>query len=97
MSKLVRTFVALSEALTRHRNGGGPNVSVGHVSFGEGSQAILGNVTQRQGEAAPDEAAASPPLLVDAKAVPMPSVENKEEIGVPVSRATEQSRTFQKK
>jgi hypothetical protein len=31
LTKLVRTFVTLSEALTRHRNGGGPNVSVGHV------------------------------------------------------------------
>jgi hypothetical protein len=87
LTKLVRTFVTLSEALTRHRNGGGPNVSVGHVSFGEGSQAIVGNVTQRQGEAAPDGAAASPPLLVDANAVPMPTAENKERMAVPEASA----------
>jgi hypothetical protein len=97
LAKLVRTFAAQMEALTRHRSGGSPSVLVGHVSFREGSQAILGNVTQNQGEAAPEETAPSPPLLVDAKAMPMPSVENKEGIAVPVSRATEESRTFQKK
>jgi hypothetical protein len=98
LAKLVRTFTAVSDALTRRRRGDSPSVSVGHVSFGEGAQAILGNVTQSQGEAAPDEAAPSPPLLVDAKAVPMPSVENKEQVPVPVSRArTEEQRTFEKR
>jgi hypothetical protein len=87
LAKLVRTFVALSDALTRRRNGGGANVSVGHVSIGEVGQAIVGNVTQSQGEAARDEAAPSPPLPVDAKAVLMPSVENKERVPVPESRA----------
>jgi len=97
-AKLVRTFGTLTEAFTRHRSGGGPNVSVGHVSISEGGQAIVGNVMQNQGEAAPDETAPSPPLLVDAKAVPMPSVENKERVPVPESRArTEESRTFEKK
>ncbi len=98
LAKLIRTFTALSDALTRRRRGDSPSVSVGHVSFSEGAQAILGNVTQSQGEAAPDEAAPSPPLPVDAKAVPMPSVENKEQVPVPVSRArTEEQRTFEKK
>ena len=98
LTKLIRTFVTLSDALTRHRNGGGPNVSVGHVSFGEGSQAIVGTVNQSRSEVAPEETAPSPPLLVDAKAVPMPSVENKEQVPVPVSRAgTEEQRTFEKK
>jgi hypothetical protein len=87
LGKLIRTFTAVSDALTRRRRGDSPSVSVGHVSFGEGAQAILGNVTQSQGQAAPDEAAASPPLLVDAKAVPMPTAENKERVPVPESRA----------
>jgi hypothetical protein len=87
LAKLIRTFATLSDALTRRRRGDSPSVSVGHVSFGEGAQAILGNVTQSQGEAAPDEAAPSPPLPVDAKAVPMPSVEDKEPVPVPESRA----------
>ena len=61
LAKLIRTFATLSDALTRRRRGDSPSVSVGHVSFGEGAQAILGNVTQSQGEAAPDEAAPSLP------------------------------------
>jgi hypothetical protein len=98
IAKLIRTFTAVSDALTRRRRGDSPSVSVGHVSFGEGAQTIVGNVTQSKGEAAPDEAAPSPPLLVDAKAVPMPSVGNKEGVAVPVSCATtEESRTFPKK
>jgi hypothetical protein len=62
LAKLVRAFTAVSDALTRRGRGGSPSFSVGHVSFGEGSQAILANVTQSQGEAAPDEAAPSAPL-----------------------------------
>ena len=69
------------------RNGGSPSVSVGHMSISDHAQAIVGNMTQIQGEAAPDEAAPSPPLPVDAKAVPMPSLENKEPAPVPESRA----------
>jgi len=81
--KLVRAFTGVSDALTRRRRVDTPSVSVGHVSFGEGAQAILGNVTQSQGEAAPGAAAPSPPLPVDAKAVPMPIVENEERGPVP--------------
>jgi len=71
LAKLIRTFTALSDALTRRRNGGSPSVSVGHMSISDHAQAIVGNMTQIQGEAAPDEAAPSPPLPVDAKAVPI--------------------------
>ena len=92
LAKLVRTFAAQMEALTRHRSGGSPSVLVGHVSVSQGGQAIVGNVTQSQDEAGSDEATPSPPLLVDAKAVPMPSVEeNKERVPVPASH------TFEKK
>ena len=87
LAKLIHTFTALVEALRRRRNGGSPSVSVGLMSISDHAQAIVGNTTQIQGEAGPDEAAPSPPLPVDAKAVPMPSVENKEPVPVPESRA----------
>ena len=53
LAKLVRTFTAVSDALTRRRSSRSPSVSVGPVSFGEGSQAIV-NVTHSRGEAALD-------------------------------------------
>jgi hypothetical protein len=57
------------------------------MSISDHAQAIVGNVTQIQGEEALDEATPSPPLPVDAKAVQMPSVENKEPVPVPELRA----------
>jgi hypothetical protein len=94
-NKLMRTFTTQMEALTRYRTGGGQNVTVGHVSV----KAIVGNVTQGQHEAALDNAAPSQTLLVDAKAVPMPNVEeSKERVPVSASRARrERSRTLEKK
>ncbi len=92
LAKLVRTFATQIEGLTRHRSGGSASVSVGHLSINQGGQTIVGNVTPSQCEAGSDEATPSPPLLVDAKAVPMPSIEENEE-RVPVP----ESRTFEKK
>jgi hypothetical protein len=98
LAKLVRTFTAVSDALTRRRKGDSLSVSVGHMSISDHGQAIVGNLTRSQGEAAPDEAAPSAPLPVDAKAVPMPTVENEEPVPVPESRAeTEEQRTLEKK
>ena len=51
--KLVRTFTAPGDALTRRRSGGSPSVSVGHVSISAVGQAIIGNLTQSQREAVP--------------------------------------------
>jgi hypothetical protein len=62
LAKLVRTFTDVSNALARRRRGDSPSVSVGHMSISDHAQAIVGPVTQSQGEAAPDEAAPSPPL-----------------------------------
>jgi hypothetical protein len=97
-NKLTRTFATQVEALTRYRTGGGRNFTVGHVSVSEGGRAIVGNVTQGQHGAASDEAAPSPPLLVDAKTVAMPEVEgNLERVPVPLSRAQrEKSRPVDK-
>lgn len=44
-NKLARTFATQMEALKRHRTGADQTV-VQHVSVSEGSQAIVGNVTQ---------------------------------------------------
>ena len=73
-NKLARTFVSQMEALKRYRTGGEQKVMVQHVTVGEGGQAIVGNVTQGQREAAPNKAASPPPLLADAKAAPMPII-----------------------
>jgi hypothetical protein len=62
------------EALKRYRTGGEQKVTVQHVTVGEGGQAIVGNVTQGQREAAPKNSASPPPLLADGKAAPMPII-----------------------
>ncbi len=93
-NKLMRTFTTQMDALTRYRSGGGQNVMVGHVSVSEGGQAIVGNVMQGQREAPLDNAAPSQTLLVDAKTVPMPNVEENKE---PALRARRESRAFDKK
>jgi hypothetical protein len=41
-NKLTRTFAAQMKALTRYRTGGGPNVTVGHVSVSEGGRRLSG-------------------------------------------------------
>jgi hypothetical protein len=77
------------EALKRYRTGGEQKVTVQHVTVSEGGQAIVGNVTQGQREAAPDKAAASPPLLADAKTAPMPILqESTTQAPVPVPRTS---------
>jgi hypothetical protein len=44
-NKLSRTYVALLEALDRHRSKGQQRITVGHVTVNAGGQAIVGNVT----------------------------------------------------
>jgi hypothetical protein len=46
LGRLARTFPAQMEALNRHRNHGGPAITVQNVSVGDGGKAIVGNVTQ---------------------------------------------------
>jgi hypothetical protein len=55
-NKLARTFATQMEALTRYRAGGEQKV-VQHVSISDGSQAIVGNVTQAPRESAANGAA----------------------------------------
>ncbi|HEX7562109.1 MAG TPA: hypothetical protein VF396_02430, partial [Bradyrhizobium sp.] len=61
-------------------------VTVQHVTVGEGGQAIVGNVTQGRREAAPDKAVTTPLALTDAKMPPMPIVEAKNQVPIPVPR-----------
>jgi hypothetical protein len=83
-NSLARTSVAQYQALTHSHAG----VTVGHVSVNQGGQAIVGSVTHNQEEPAATQKAEPPqPLLADAKAVPMPIIEEcEEQIPVPVSR-----------
>jgi hypothetical protein len=89
VASLARTSVAQYEALNRVLAG----VTVGHVSVNEGGQAIVGSVTHNQGDAATQENPALQPLLTDAKTVPMPIIEEREErVPAPVSRTEESNR-----
>jgi hypothetical protein len=84
-NKLTRTYTTQMEALKRYRTGGEQKVTVQYVSVREGSQAIVGNVTQASRENVRKKAAASPPALTDAKVVPMPTIgEGKEGTAVAV-------------
>lgn len=84
--KLARTFSAQTEALKRYRTGGEQKVTVQHVTVGEGGQAIVGNVTQDTRR--PNQTAASPALLPDARIASMPSIkERPRKAPVPAPRA----------
>ena len=91
LNKLARTFAIQMETLKRYRTGGEQKVTVQHVSVGEGGQAIVGNVTQTQPKDSSKKPAASPLAITDAKASPMPVIdEGKERISVPAQRKSRQ-------
>ena len=56
LNKLVRSFTDLTNSLRGYRSSGEQTVTVQNVSVSEGSQAIVGNVTQQ----APEKAANQP-------------------------------------
>jgi hypothetical protein len=89
-NKLMRTFTTQMEALKRYRTGGEQKVTVQHVTVGEGGQAIVGNVTQGRREAASDKAL-TPLALTDAKTAPMPIVEAKSQVPIPVPRTSKKN------
>src|SRR3984957_10257646 len=84
-NKLARTFAMQLEALKRYRTGGEQKVTVQHVTVGEGGQAIVGNVNQAA-RAVPQKPADNTRALADARQVPMPIIENREQVPVPVQR-----------
>jgi hypothetical protein len=60
LNNLARTFAAQMEALKRYRTGGEQTVTVQHVSVGDGGQAIVGNVTQKERRKASETPSNSP-------------------------------------
>jgi hypothetical protein len=64
-NKFARTYTSQIQGLKLHRSSGEQIVTVQNVSVSEGSQAIVGNVTQQ----VPEKAANS---ITDARTVPMP-------------------------
>lgn len=88
LAKLTRTFATQMETLKRYRTGGEQKVTVQHVNVSEGGQAIVGNVTQAPDKNPIRKGDTSPPLLSDAKAAPMPLLEEgKQSASVPRRRA----------
>ena len=83
--KLNRTFAAQMETLKRYRTGGEQKVTVQHVTVSEGGQAIVGNVSQAPHKPPPGEGDTSQPMLTDARATPMPPVEERKQ-SAPMSR-----------
>jgi hypothetical protein len=63
LNKLTRTYTGQMEALKRYRTGGEQKVTVQHVSVSEGGQAIVGNVTHRASERAPEKSLEQKPAL----------------------------------
>jgi hypothetical protein len=70
-NKLARTFTTQMETLKRYRSGPEQKMTVQHVSVNDGSQAIVGNVTQATHRNAPAEFASATPALTDARQIPM--------------------------
>lgn len=49
VTKLVRTYTSQMETLKKYRSGGEQNVTVKHVHVHDGGQAIVGNISTREG------------------------------------------------
>ena len=83
LNKLLRAFIMQVEAFNRYQNGGEQKVTVQQVSVSEGSQAIVGNVTQNAVLEPVDET----PALTDARQPAMPPIGSKlEREPVPLRR-----------
>jgi hypothetical protein len=68
-NKLARTYTSQVQVLKLNRSSGEQTVTVQNVSVSEGSQAIVGNVTQQ----APEKAAnINRSAITDARTIPMP-------------------------
>ena len=77
-SKFARTVAMQMEALHRCRSGGEQKVTVQNVSVSEGGQAIVGSVTQNTPGINKVNAEAFPAVITDARATPMPIIEQSE-------------------
>jgi len=91
LNKLLRAFVVQVEAFNRYQNGGEQKVTVQQVSVSEGSQAIVGNVTQNALVKPADET----PTLTDARQPAMPPISDKpEREPVPLRRRRKDDEEF---
>ena len=86
-TKLARTFSAQLDAIKRYTTGGEQRVTVKHVSVSEGSQAIVGNVTQNV-----LEEPAETPTLTDARQQATPITDHSEQVPVRVRRRQKNGR-----
>ena len=85
-NKLARTFSSQMEALKRYRMGGEQTVRVQQVNVSEGGQAIVGNVTQGQKDAAPNQVPPQPLAIAHDDTLPMRIIESKEAVPVAAPR-----------
>jgi hypothetical protein len=69
INKLARTFAMLLDTLKRYRSKGEQQVTVQHVTVGQGGQAIVGDVHQQQRDEA--KASAAAPALTHSNEQPM--------------------------
>ncbi|MBR0824522.1 hypothetical protein JQ596_03155 [Bradyrhizobium manausense] len=76
LSRLVRTFPAQVEALTRYRNNGEPAITVQNLSVQDGGKAIVGNVTQHARVIVAETSARA--ALTDAGHIPMSVARDRE-------------------
>ena len=91
LNKLARTFTNQMEVLQRYRSRVEQKVTVQNVSVSEGGQAIVGNVTQNASDDSKAKAATTPAAITDARAAPMPIIEQSEQrVSVPAKRRPRQ-------
>jgi hypothetical protein len=82
LNKLMRSFIHQMEALKGYRMGGEQTVTVQQVNVSEGGQAIVGNVTQGQQDAVPNQIPAQPLAITHDETLPMPFIGSKEAVPV---------------
>jgi hypothetical protein len=71
----MKTFVDSKESFDRGRRASEQSFMVQNMTVKDGSQAIVGNVTPRSAEPTEEQSTDSPPRLPDARAVPLPRIE----------------------
>jgi hypothetical protein len=69
---------------------------VQNMTVKDGGQAIVGNVTPRSAEPTEEQSAVLPPRLPDARAVPLPRIEESPELAPcsPVAEQEEETHAF---
>jgi hypothetical protein len=87
--KLMKTFADLKKTFDHGRRVSEQSFMVQNMTVKDGGQAIVGNVTPLSAEPTEEKSAVSPPRLPDARAVPLPHVNESPELA-PCSPVAEQ-------